>query len=161
MKNETLINCNDLAIQILNIAKENKYTSLLSKETVDKYYNTYLKKELQENFYRFKEALLEEKSYLYDGHLYNGIKSKTVNTDKILNCVESNIRDKIWLEAFYNVMLSTAKTISLEEAIYLVGTFLGNITQDEMSSNLKISRSTLNKIKKSCLVKMHLAFKDL
>lgn len=141
-----------LPTQILNTQKE--YTNLLSEEIINTYYYSDLRKDLNKCFIRFNDL-----KYLCDftpsSNSFNEkVKSYTIN-DTIGKFVEKRIDNNFWAYEFYNSVLTLSEKLTKTEVFYLTETFFTNNTEENISEKLNISRTHLQKIKKSCLVKMY------
>lgn len=137
------------------------YINLISEECCQCYNTKELKQIFMSYFKRFNDI-----KFLYSNQDYC-LKSSTVseiniksrkNNDPTANYVDKNIDKKIWANDFYKKIVSLSHKLNYQEAVYCVGTFFSNKTEDQISEKLDISRQTLQKIKKSFLVKIALEF---
>lgn len=124
-----------------------------------------MKKELFYYFERFKDI---KYYYKFPKNVYSKISlqnnvSKYNNhiNDIVGNLVENSSTDSVWLENFYKCMLNISSKLTFQEAIYLVDTFFVGHSEEMISEKLGICRATLQKIKKSCIVKLWLEFNYL
>lgn len=145
--------------------KYEDYSELLQDSIVSHYYTTNMRKELNLIFDRFKEI---KYSYPFSYSYYSKMTSSEVcvrsgvqNNDPIGNFVSNHMDQYLWLEKFYQAILVLATKLSNQEAVYLVDSFFGHRSEDFISDKLGVSRMTLQKIKKSCLVKMNFEFQFL
>ncbi|MCI8575419.1 MAG: hypothetical protein HFI09_03015 [Bacilli bacterium] len=145
--------------------KYQDYSDLLQESIVNQYYHKNLRKDLNLLFEQFKEIKYSYPfSYLYYTKSIQSdvcIQSSSKNHDPIGNFVSSHMDQYLWLERFYQAVLMLATKLSNQEAVYLVDSFFGHRSEDFISDKLGISRMTLQKIKKSCLVKMYFEFQFL
>lgn len=87
------------------------------------------------------------------------IKTNSIN-DPVSQYVEKNIDLNIWTRDFYNMILTLSTKLTFNEAIYLVDTFFDERAEEQISEKLQICRKSLQKIKKSCLVKIKIEFSN-
>lgn len=144
-------------------SEQNKYLDLLSQNTCNKYYYTNLKSDLKDYFSKFNDF-----KFVYS--IPNGMPISTSSyelkenkfvqntTDKILNYIANKEEEEIFVVDTYNRVISLAYKLTKKEAIYFVYSFFSDETDDYICESLQISRSGLQKIRKSCLVKMFLEF---
>lgn len=155
----------DLPHDVLKISnKIDSYLDLLSDDICREYYYTDLKKDLIKYFNKFKDVKYKYK-YCENFNLKSnsnyeveGVFGNNIISDKVGNYVAKNIDLEIWTLDFYNNVVSIAHKLTYQEAIYFVDTFFANKTEEQISEKLSICRKTLQKIKKSCLVKILLEF---
>ncbi len=141
--------------------KKETYRNLLSNEVIEAYYYTNLRKDLLKSFTTFNDAKYIDKDYINISPIYGKEITKNKNKqDKISNYIASKIDKQIWAKDFYDTIMSLSTKLTYSETYYLVNTFFNNKTEEEISEILNISRFTLQKIKKSCLVKTYLELKS-
>ncbi len=75
--------------------------------------------------------------------------------------MERVVDNKMWLVKFYNSICNLALKMTRAEAQYIVGTFFSNKSEEYVCDNIGICRNTLQKVKKSCLVKTWVEFQNL
>ena len=146
---------------MLDKSKNVKYIQLLSENTIDDYYYSNLRKDLEVIFNKFKDS----KYLIHYQHDYN-LKSNPFevnrNTnrinDKVGNYIEKKLDLSIWSKDLYNILINLSEELTIKETIYLTSTFFDNKTEEEIEELMDISRKMLYKIKKSCLVKLRLEF---
>ena len=147
------------------LEKSSKYKGmceLLSKEECDKYDTKDLKDKVELRFKKFKDA-----KYIYkypNESLLTPItpnyQLKEVMTSRNLISPQDRVVTKktdkqIWVEMMYQSLMSTLTTkMTEQEAIYLVEHFFKRISEDNIAEKLQICRATLQKIQKSCLIKI-------
>lgn len=153
----------DLPTIMLDNSKNIKYIQLLSENTVNTYYYTDLKKDLMSVFNKFKDSkhiIAVSNDYSLKSNMsdLDAIKVTQGKSDKVSNYIEKKIDLSIWSKDIYYILLNLLKEITFQEALYLVSTFFDNKTEDTISEILEISKKSLYKIKKSCLVKIKLEF---
>ena len=153
----------DLPNKILNTSCDNAvYLDLLSENIVNMYFYSNLRKDLEKVFDKFKDY-----KYLYSTNQNYSLTSSmsnlervTVNSSKISDKVSSyvmkNVDLDIWANDFYNSLLRISNKLSYNEAIYFVDTFFCGKTEEFISEKLLICKASLQKIKKSCLVKVYM-----
>lgn len=144
--------------------EENKGINLLSTKTCELYYYTNLKKDLKNYLDPFNDS-----KYSYGVVKFNSVgvsKSYGLKEERHLKKVNDNVLDLITREVdkdifaadVYQKILKLADELTYREALYFVRSFLENGTDDYVCDELGLSRTGLQKIRKSCLVKMYLNF---
>ena len=149
--------------EIINNSRINNYNNLLSEKATEKYYNVELKKQIQQIFRKFKDL-----QYIISFEDEYSIQSKTNKeipsfsdgkiSDPVGDYVEKNIDYYTWEENLYYTLLELSKKLKYEEAIYLIDSFFEGKSEEQISEKMLICRMTLQKIKKSCLVKIKIEF---
>lgn len=152
----------NLPEKILKISFEyEKYSILLRENIVLKYYHKNLKEQIMGYFNRFQDI---KYSYPMDFYLSTPViqnvscKQNTI-ADSVGKFVARKVDDDIWLNQFYLHLLNLATKLVSTEATYLVDTFFAHCSEEIISEKIGVCRATLQKIKKSCLVKMFLEFR--
>lgn len=150
--------------KILDISKNSLHNHLLSENVIIYYYNTELKKNIKKVFTKFKDlqyivSLPSEYSIKSSSLDQVSIKTNSIN-DPVSKYVEKNIDLNIWTRDFYNMILTLSTKLTFNEAIYLVDTFFDERAEEQISEKLQICRKSLQKIKKSCLVKIKIEFSN-
>ena len=146
----------ELPEKIINTSLQNPdYLDLLSDSTCNMFYYKELKKDLSLIFDKFNDTKF---LYTYSYGLRLGSFSNNI-VDEIGNLVGKSIDNEIWASSIYNNIVSLSHKLTYKEAIYLVETFLSNKTEEQISEKLSICRKSLQKIKKSCLVKIYMELK--
>lgn len=158
----------DLPEKVLTIANNssNIYISMLDKKTCDEYYYSELRKNLMEFFksfneikYSFSEAAIDI-NYTSNYNITENKKVANINS-KVENYVSKKIKKEKFALDIYNRVCSLSKKLTFNEAIYFVNTFFAGTSEENISEELGISRTYLQRIKKSCLVKLYFEFIDL
>lgn len=167
MKNELNINMLlELPSTILKKSEDdiNKFVGLLSDNVCNIYYYKNLKSDLKSYFDKFNDM-----KYIYNISKEYGInlvsnyeireeKRLIKVNDKVSNFVEKELDKEEFTREVYEKSLSLASKLTYKEAIYFVESFFSNKSDDYISEEIGISRTGLQKIRKSCLVKMYLEF---
>lgn len=144
--------------------KYEEYSELLTDSVVNHYYYSNMRKDLNVFFEKFKEI---KYSYHFSFSYYSKVSyeekvtQSSFNRDPIGNQICNQMDDYLWIENFYQVLLMLSTKLSKQEAVYLVDSFFGHRAESFISDKLGISRMTLQKVKRSCLVKMYLEFQYL
>lgn len=156
----------ELPEKIINTSLQNPdYLDLLSDSTCNMFYYKELKKDLSLIFDKFNDTKF---LYTYSKELNTkttssyGLRLGSFSNnivDEIGNLVGKSIDNEIWASSIYNNIVSLSHKLTYKEAIYLVETFLSNKTEEQISEKLSICRKSLQKIKKSCLVKIYMELK--
>lgn len=154
----------DLPNEILRITENAKYNDLLSENICNIYYYPNLKKELSYFITKYNDLkYFYEYSNMYNitNHIsFENISPLKGRSDKVSNFVAKNIDMQRYIEKIYYKFINLAHKLSVFESIYIVDTFFSNKTEEEISEKIGICRQTLQKIKKSSLVKLYLEFQD-
>lgn len=155
----------ELPQKIIEFANKNEeYKLLLSDNYCKKYYYSNLRKEIERFFLKFNDIKYTNDLEISPNisPLYNNekVNSNKLN-DKVNSYVSKRVDDQIWAKDFYNSLLNLANKMTYEEAIYLIGSFFSKFTEEKISENLNISRNTLQKIKKSSLLKAKSEFQNI
>ena len=153
-----LINISDY---IKEIADQNKqHNELLSEEVCNSYDTSYIRNNLLELFNRFKSA-----RYLYEFPLDSSIKltptysfdgscHQLSNVSQVEQIIEKHIDKQLLTTNIYFSIIKVSYKLSNEEVIYLINTFFTHKSEEDIANIIGISKTYLQKIKKSCLVKM-------
>lgn len=150
---------------IQEVSEEKGFATRLSKRVIDQYYYSDMRKDLKELFVYYLDAkwLLKAKDYDCVHSLTYSSEYITIsrtNDDKVSKYVTRNVDLEKYVELFYHATMSVAKELTLSEAVYLVDSLFCDRPEELISDKLCISVKTLTKIKKSCLVKVYLEFKN-
>ncbi len=140
--------------------EKNRFINLLSEDVCNIYYYTELKSDLRKYFDDFNDF-----KYLFSNNYkttsnYCLKEEKFTNyfKDKISNFVEKQINHEKYILKTYNQIMEFSSKITYQEAIYFVEAFFARKSDEYISEELGISRNGLQRIRKSCLVKMYLEF---
>lgn len=125
-------------------------------------YNIYdvlaIKKDLISLFEDFKNA-----KYLYtfpsntkitSNYDYGSKVSSFSSASKIENAIERKIDKQLLTTEIYDSIIGLSYKLTGREAIYLINTFLNHKSEEEIAYMENVSKTYLQKIKKSCIVKM-------
>lgn len=159
----------DMLVELPVVVLENSdiYGSLLRKEEYIDYDIKSLKKKINDKFNRFKETkhffnfsndVNIVKSPQYDSI---GIFGSNTSYSKVEQLVDKNIESQIWVSKFYYKMINLSYKLNKDESKYLIYTFFSEMSEELISEELKMSRTKLQKIKKSCLVKTWYELKNI
>ena len=143
-------------------AKYYQMVELISKEQCDKYDVKELTDKVEKRFKMFKDAKYiykypEEKYYTsitpdYTAREIIPTANKGSKHSKKIDIVSDN---QLWVEKLYYSLMDTITTkLTKQEAVYLIDCFFKNIGEEEIADKLSICKVTLQRIKKSCLVKV-------
>ena len=149
---------------IHNAEKYSDFNDILNKELCSTYDLKEIKDKIEKLFDKFKEI-----KYLYN-YSFEEIKitpsyelKENAFTRNISspfeNAVINDLDKHLWIQKFYNQLVSVSNILTIEEAIYLVNSFFCNKSEDVIAEKLGITTRTLYNIKKSCLIKVWSAFK--
>ena len=159
----------DLPFEVLKKAdKYNEYSQLLEKDFYEKYDVIQIKDEITSKFNRFKTAKFtcnlsaaNSNIKVTPNYQYREGTSSNKISDPVGDLVRDFVDNQIWFVKFYDCVCNLASKLTIEEAEYFVDTFFSNRTEDFISEKLAISKGTLQKIKKSCLMKTWIEFQAL
>ncbi len=153
--------------EILSIAQKNEnLNDLLAVQDYKNYDVIQIKQKLQLLFKKFQAAkylnkfpveTIKNSSFVYD--VCNTQKQNTT-TSYVENIVENHTDKEIWVTLFYNNTMILAHKLTKKEAVYFTNTFLLHKTEEKIAESLEICKTSLQKIKKSCLVKVWIELKD-
>lgn len=150
--------------KIINMSN-NSYISLLEKETYEYHYYSGLRNDLLKIFNKFndvKYSLSYDDGFSITGNYEFTENQKQLNNiDSVSNYVEKRLGLEGYALKVYKKIISLSRKLTKGEAIYFVNTFFAKKSEEYISERLEISRTYLQKIKKSCLVKTYLEFYDM
>lgn len=154
--------------QLLDINKEiatnaeiqNENNQLIDECICNRYNILDNKKKLIKLFATFKSA-----RYLYNFPIEENIKTTSVyekrlgsaqriTTSQVDNTVERYVDKMIFITEIYNTLIILSHKLTVDESIYLINVFLSHKSEDQIAEIIGISKTYLQKIKKSCIVKM-------
>lgn len=151
----------DIVKTVTNNAKiQNDYNQLIDEYICNRYNILDYKKKLCELFSKFKSA-----KYLYKFPIEENIKTTPIyeerlgftqrsTSSQVDSEVEHYIDKMLFTTEIYNTLIKVSYKLTIGEAIYLVNTFLTHKSEDDIAEIIGISKTYLQKIKKSCIVKM-------
>lgn len=153
-----LINVSSLIQE--NVTKNQQFNELLNDYICKKYDLVNIREELEKLFYSFKSA-----RYLYDFPLEDSISisptyeykegfTQRSTVSQIENAVQRYIDKKIETTNIYNSLIKVSYKLTSDECLYLINTFLTHKSEEDIAEIIGISRTYLQKIKNSCIVKM-------
>lgn len=148
---------------MLDNSKNVKYIQLLSEKTIENYYYTNLKKDLDTIFNKFKDSKYficyqSEFDLKSNASSLELVRSTNTVNDKIGEFIERKVDLSIWSKDLYNILIGLSEQLTINEVYYLTFAFFDDKTEDEISYLLSVSKKGLYKIKKSCLVKLKIEF---
>lgn len=148
---------------MLDKTRKVKYIQLLSENTVNEYYYSNLRKDIEKVFNKFKDSkylICYDNSYSLKSNASSLELNRNTNkiNDKVGTYIESKMDLSIWSKDLYNILYALSEELTIEESMYLTLTFFEEKTEEDISEILDVSKKGLYKIKKSCLVKLRLEF---
>ncbi len=151
-------------LENMELTKNENHLKMLSKQIIQEYYYPDLRNDLADIFEDFNDSKYYFSNVTQNYQLtpkYELLISNCSNsiTDKVASLVEKNLTKQSWTVNFYNKINSLICKLTYKEGIYFIRAFLFYESDESISKELAISRNYLQKIKKSCLVKMYLEFK--
>ncbi len=155
---EQLLNVGDTIVN--NANSNSKINQLLDEYICNQYDCITIKSKLLKLFATFKSA-----RYLYEFPEDDNIKitptyelregfTQRSTTSKIENAVSKYIDKQIFTTDIYLSIIKTSYKLTSAEVIYLNNTFLIHVSEERIAEIIGISKTYLQKIKKSCLVKL-------
>ena len=157
----TLNELNNIVETINDIIQKNCEKNELLSETFFNQHDIIVEKEkLKFLFAKFKAS-----KYLYDFPVEDSITynssyglqerfTQRLTVSKVENAVESNLDKKILTTDIYNKILKLSYKLTVSEGDYLINTFIHHISEEKIAEIIGISKTYLQKIKKSCIIKM-------
>lgn len=161
-------------MQLLNIdstmcenSKQNEALNLLLTDVICNQYDIItIKRKLQNLFSKFKSA-----RYLYDFPIEENIKISAnyeikeeafqkTSVSQVEKAVDHYVDNRILTTDIYNSLIKVSYKLTNDEVTYLINTFLIHKSEDSIAEILQISKTYLQKIKKSCIVKMWVDLKQ-
>ena len=73
---------------------------------------------------------------------------------QVENAVERYVDKQILTTKIYQSLLVVSSKLTNDEATYLINTFMAHKSEDDIADIIGISKTYLQKVKKSCIVKM-------
>lgn len=160
--------------QLLNVSKDisinaeqnKEHNELLDEIICDKYDVLDCKKKLRDLFSSFKSA-----RYLYDFPIEDALNitsnidptkvsfGQHSNVSQLENAVQHYVDEQILTTYVYHSIMKVSYKLTGDEATYLINTFLAHKSEEDIAEIIGISKTYLQKIKKSCIVKMWIDLK--
>jgi hypothetical protein len=157
----------NLSDDLLVITKKYESLNVLLSEQDYKNYNiVQIKKDLLHLFSKFKSLRyfinvpLETNFYSSNSYNINSYIKSNVKSNQFENTVSNYIDKQVWLMHFYDTIMNLGSKLTLSETEYFLLTFFSNHVEEDIAYKLGICKTSLQKIKKSCLVKMWLEFQE-
>lgn len=152
---DKLLNIGDT---ILNNAQKNK-NILLNEQICNEYNIVSIKKKLIALFEDIKTAKylykFPEESIKITPNYGERLGSfKKTNTSQVEKIIDNQIDGLIYVTDLYEAIIKASYKLTDDESIYLYNAFLEVLTEEEIAEIIGISRTYLQKIKKSCIVKL-------
>lgn len=153
-----------VAKTIMSNAKLNKNANvLISRDVYNEYNVLNYKAELLKMFSRFRSSRYFCKSIeinsITTNYEFGEIKSSIIS-DPVGNHTGNIIDEQIFARSFSKSLIDLSYKLTYEESIYLVKTFMEKMSEEHIAEILHISKPTLQKYKKSCLIKMWIELKQ-
>lgn len=149
-----------------NAVKNEKFNELLDDYICKQYNIVSIKDSLEKLFYSFKSA-----RYLYDFPLEDSISispsyeykesfTQKSTASQVENAIQRYVDKQILTTNVYYSIMKVSHKLTNDEVVYLINTFLTRRSEEEIAELIGISRSYLQKVKKSCIVKMWVDLKQ-
>ena len=157
----TLNELNNIVETINDIIQKNCEKNELLSETLFNQYDIIEEKEKL----KFLFAKFNASKYLYDFPVEDSITynssyglqerfTQRLTVSKVENAVERDLDKKILATDIYNKILKLSYKLTVSEGDYLINTFIHHISEEKIAEIIGISKTYLQKIKKSCIIKM-------
>ena len=147
---------------ILKTKKATNKNSLIVKSVYEKYDIVFLKSELikmfakyKSNCYSYKSAYNPQKTYRYSQITV----SKNTISNPVLETIEKLQDAQIYASDFYNSLIILSEKLMYRESLYLANAFLEQESEETIAETIGISKTALQKYKKSCIIKMWIELK--
>lgn len=162
----------DAILNLPRIVKSNAEANdglvdMLNEAICDKYYYSTLEDYINSLFDRFKELQFfykfptdYELSITSSQHIIAG-KNLNNSLSSVERMVDNAIDNESWLKKFYDSVVDLSNKLTVFEATYFIDTFFGGRTKTSIADKIGITRQTLRRITKSCLVKAYFEFRYL
>ena len=153
-----LINISDY---IKSASKEHEqYNELIDEKICDRYDIVSIKSKLIKIINNFKSA-----RYIYEFPISESIKitpsyekdesfHQRSNVSKVEKAIEKEVDTQLLTTEIYNSIIKVSYKLVDSEVVYLINTFLTHKSEENIAEIIGVSKTYLQKIKKSCLVKM-------
>lgn len=158
----------DLPNKIMNISAEyDEYSELLRKKVCESYDLKELRENVERKFNRFKDTKylckfpIEPTIKITPTYELKEEQKSNSPISKVEQTIMNQIDNQIWIQDFYNAMLTVAIKLTKQEATYLVDSFFKNKSEDFIAEKLQVCKMTLQNIKKSCLIKIWIEIRTL
>lgn len=163
----TLKELQDIEILISkNTDEHQKYNALIDDEVIKNYDVIAIKKELTKLFNIFKAAKylykfpVEENISINNHFNETGIFSKNKTTSYVEDTVAKYIDNQLYTTKLYHSIIDCSSKFTGDEAIYFLNTFINHISEEDIAEIIGISKTYLQKIKKSCIIKIWVDLKQ-
>lgn len=80
-------------------------------------------------------------------------------SNKTEDAILSYLNNQSFVVRFYESLVDLSKKLTYREAVYLVGAFFNGQSEETIAEAIGMTKTSLQPIKKSCLVKMIIQFK--
>lgn len=154
--------------QLLNVSdmiKDNadansKVNQLLDEYICNQYDTIYIKDELLKLFATFKSA-----RYLYDFPVEENVSisptyevhegfTQRSTASQVENAVSRYVDKQLFTTDIYHSLIKVSYKLTNDEVVYMTNTFFTHKAEESIAEIIGISKTYLQKIKKSCLVKL-------
>lgn len=158
-----MINISNKLIEISS--QFNNLNSLITSDLCEQYYTNINKKKLQKLFSKFISARyvyefpIDEAIQITSNYKYNGRCSNSNNTSKVENAIETMVDKQLRITEIYDRLLVVSSKLILDEVHYMIGAFINHKPEESIAESLHMSKTYLQKIKKSCVIKMWIDLK--
>jgi len=152
---------------LINISR--KYSDLnvlLGDEIIENYNILDIKQQLLYLFSKFQSARyfiktpIEEKAFVLSPSFARKEGYKYFNQSIIENTVATVVDNEILITSVYDHLRMVAQKLTIDEVDYLYYTFITHRTEETIAFKMGICKTSLQRIKKSCLIKLWFEYKD-
>ncbi len=146
-----------------------KYSDLnvLISDNIVKNYNILeIKQQLLFLFSKFQSARyfiktpVEDKSFVLSPSFARREGYKHFNDSMVENAVATLIDNELLISSIYDHLITIARKLTLAEVDYFYYTFITHRTEETIAFKMGICKTSLQRIKKSCLFKLWVEYND-
>lgn len=146
-----------------------EYVETLSTYSLNNYDVKEIRSKVEKIFIRFKDAkyvykypIESEMIKITPSYQLREVMSQRSNVSQDESIVARRCEKEYWIVSFYSILMDIIATkLTKEEAIYLIDTFFKSKSEEYIAEKLAMCKGTLQKHKKSCLVKVWVELKAL
>lgn len=144
-------------------------TDVISKRECDKYDLKEIKSYVDDKLQEFRDT---KYLYMYPNEKYNipitpNYQLREVMTPRSLSSpqekkINPTINRQIWATKVYYCFMDNLSTkLTRQESVYFIDSYFRKVSEENISEKLSMCKATLQKVKKSCLIKVWTEMKAL
>lgn len=152
---------------LIDISRKYSDLNILLCDDVFENYNVLdIKQQLLYLFSKFQSARyfiktpIEEKPLVLSPTFARREGYKYFNESMVENAVATLVDNEILLTSIYNHLIMVARKLTIDEVEYFYYTFITHRTEETIAFKMGVCKTSLQRIKKSCLVKLWVEYKD-